>query len=522
MATVTAQSLGRNSLFAALAQLWRIGSRLVLTPIILQQIGLGGYGTWVLLFSLSAYISLFDTSFGFAYSKYTAEYDRRGDYRTLAEIIGAGIISIGSMGLVALLATAVFRYPILEALQVPETIRGDSGIALVIVMFCLFLRMSFGCTFQILGGLQRIDLRYKLEIFASFVEFCTALVLLVRGWGILGLALGHLTGQVSSTIWAWVLCKRIAPNLRISVFRCSREGFRLILALGGKFQLLTIVNVAAREGIKILLSVLLGVGAVGIYNLAIRLLQLGSSLSQSLIGPLMPAFANLYAGNEKERWERLFVRSSKVIAALGASSLAFIALFADQALLAWTGEAFPRAAWTIRVLATVEFLLLLTGVASASLRARGVLGPELAFSTAAVVALLLCIYPFYQLAEYRGIIFALLLSRVVFSVGFLAFFFREGRRSIVWYARDVVLRVAVCSAVAFGAVYWSMARYELGFAFALGTRWGTAAEILVWSVPYLLITAAGFWRIAFEAEERAMLSSFVVGRMPGWMRSAES
>jgi hypothetical protein len=134
---------------------------------------------------------------------------------------------------------------------------------------------------------------------------------------------------------------------------------------------------------------------------------------------------------------------------------------------------------------------------------------------------LLCIYPFYHFAEYRGIVFSLLLWRLVFAVGFLACFFREDERSIVWYVRDVVLRVAVCSAVAFGAVYWSMARYELGFAVGLGARWGAVVQILIWSVPYLLISIAGFWKIAFEAEERATLNSFLGDRLAGWMSSAQ-
>lgn len=522
MAKVTARSLARNSLFAGLAQLWTIGSRFILTPIILQQIGLDGYGTWVLLFSVCAYVSLFDTSFGFAYSKYTAEYDRRGDYDTLAQIIGAGILSIGSVGLAALVAALAFRYPILEALNVPDGIRHDAGIALVIVVFCLLFRMSLGCTFQVLAGLQRIDLRYKLTIFASLVDFCVALALLVRGWGILGLAFGHLTGQVASTIWAWALCKRIAPSLRISPFHFSKHGFRLILGLGGKFQLLSAVNIAIREGIKILLSVLMGVGTVGVFQLAIRLLQLGSSLAQSLIGPLMPAFANLYAGDEKQREQRLFTQSSKVIATLGALSLAFVALFADQALTAWTGQAFPRAAWTIRVFATVQFVTLLTGVASASLRARGIVAPEIKFVLVSFAVMLLCIYPFYQFAEYQGIIFAVFLGRLTGAIWFLGYFFRESGRSVLCYVRDVVLGVVACSAVAFVTVYWSMSRYALGLALELGTRWSAVAEILIWSIPYLLISAASFWMIVFKAEERSMLSSFVMDRVPGWMKSAAS
>jgi len=62
LAEVSVKSLGRNAAYAALAQIWRIGSRFVLTPIILSKIGLDGYGTWILLFSLCDYVSVFSTT----------------------------------------------------------------------------------------------------------------------------------------------------------------------------------------------------------------------------------------------------------------------------------------------------------------------------------------------------------------------------------------------------------------------------------------------------------------------------
>ena len=48
MAQVTAKSSARNSVYALVAQVWRIASRFLLTPLIIAKLGLEGYGVWML------------------------------------------------------------------------------------------------------------------------------------------------------------------------------------------------------------------------------------------------------------------------------------------------------------------------------------------------------------------------------------------------------------------------------------------------------------------------------------------
>ena len=92
MAKVTGRALARSSGFGIGAEVWRILSRLILTPIIISKLGIAGYGTWTVLFSITAQFGVVKISFGAAYAKLTAEYDSKGDYHTLRSIISAGIV----------------------------------------------------------------------------------------------------------------------------------------------------------------------------------------------------------------------------------------------------------------------------------------------------------------------------------------------------------------------------------------------------------------------------------------------
>lgn len=509
MSKVNARNLGRNSLFATLSHLWRIGSRFVLTPVIIAQMGMEGYGTWTLLFSVSASVAVLDTSFGLVYAKYTAEYDRRGDYEALSEILGTGIALVMAIGVVGIGVFWLFRAAVFDVLNVPDDLTESAGLALVLILSALLLRMSYGASYQVLSGLQRSDLHYKLIILASLLDFAVALPLLLAGWGLLALAIGHAIGQAIAIAIGVVVCKRFCPEVTLSPLRASREGFRRIAGLGGRFQLLSAFNTIMNEGTKVVLAALLGTAMVGVYEIAHKLTMLGKSVSGSVLAPLMPAFANLHAGRDAERARQLYVGGSKAIALFAMTCLSFLAVMADDVILMWTGEEVPLAAWTIRILAVGEFLSLLTGVATASLRGRGRVGLELAHGLLGGGTMLLAFWPLYQLLEYPGIVYARLIGAVAGASWFLLMFFRREGLSLRVYLRDVVGRVLVTGALACGAV-WVVRWHIHGIGSAQWSdRWRAVLDVALNGVAFVAVIALAAWLLVLTVGERQRVARTV-------------
>lgn len=511
MSKVNARSLGRNSLFAGIAQFWQIGSRLVLTPLVIAQVGLAGYGTWTLLFSLTAYVSMFNSGFALAYVNYTAQYDNNQQYRKLTEALGSGIALTVSLGLLAFGLFWNFSGALLGTLNVPENLTADAGVALLVVSGCLVLRMSYGAAFEVLSGLQRIDLNYKLHILASFIEFGVTLFLLLADWGLLGLAIGYACGQVVSTALAIVACRMLCPALRFSPFYVTREGLRNIGVLGGRFQLLAVINTFTTEGVKVLMAVVLGTAWVGIYELAKKLIQLCRSVSGSLLGPLMPAFASLHAGRDQQASQALFIQGSKLISIVATFSLIFLVLTADRLLLLWTGEQVPEAAWTARMLAPATFFVLLTGVATARLRGQGEVMLEIYYALLGSLMIVLAIFPLYHFFAYSGIVYALLISNVISSLAFLLVFFHYAKLPLVDYFKEVVIKVAGYGIVASFPVL--ALRYSFYGSVAPETwslRWWVLLEMAVYGAVYLVAFGWLVWGLVLDTDERAKLKSLLV------------
>ncbi len=510
MAAINIKTLGRSAITSGLAQLWRIASRLILTPLIISSIGMEGYGVWTLVFSVAAYVQMTNASFGLAYTKFTAECVRHRRYDELSHIIGSGMTGVGSIAVLGLLLAWLFGEPVMAWLEVPEAMVPDAALALVMVLGVLVVRMTVGCTMEILAGLQRIDLTHRLNAFSYLLEFLVSVPLLIAGYGIVGLAAGHALGQVLINIIAYWMVRKRLPQVHISPLYLSREGMRKVLSVGGRFQLLWAVNTVASQSAKIILSKLVGVEWVGIYELAEKLIGLAKTASEAVIAPLMPAFASLRAGGDKLKERILFIKSSKTDVLMGGLSFTFIALFANRVLLMWTGQEVPQAAWTIQILAFPEVWLLLTSVVSASLRAQGQVRLEVTWALitfSLAIGLVIILAP---LMGFEGVIYSRMIAQLVSTTWYLRAYFKQSGLGWGEYLKGTgIPKLAIILGSVATLIVVGHSLLPPLVPPGLSPRLGAAVELVVWSVPYLLVVGVTVWKFYLEADDRERIGTLL-------------
>ncbi len=509
MSKVNLRTLGRNTLVAGLAEVWRVVSRFVLTPLIIGALGMEGYGVWTLVFSVAAYVSMANASFGLAYTKFTAECMQAEQYDRLSRIIGSGMVGIGSVALLGFAAAALFGESIMRALNVPEALVADAGSALMIVLVVLVLRMSIGCCHEVLSGLQRMDLTSRLAIIGSIIEFCVSVPLIFAGYGLVGLAIGHLAGYGSNNFMAYWLVRKHAPQVRISPLMMSREGFRLMLGIGGKFQILMGINTLVMHGAKFVISVVLGPVWVGVYNLADRLLELGRAASAAVVGPLMPAFADTQARGDSEKERVLLLKGSKADGLTGGGVLTFLAIFAPYVVFIWTGEDIADAAWALQVIAFGDGMFVLTSVISSNLRARGQVRLEMTTALMSGVIGIGSMFPLMAWWGFEGAVIARLLAQVTAASWYLGAFLRVAKIPFAEYLRGTrILWVGLgLAAAALPAALG--ARLVPLPSFGLPARWHAVVTVAVWGSLFGAIAIAATWRLALDDEERTRLRGIV-------------
>jgi O-antigen/teichoic acid export membrane protein len=503
MSAVSVGTLARSSAYVNAAQLWQMASRLVLTPVVIATLGLEGYGAWTLVFSLCSYALALDAGAGWVYAKLTAELDERGDYVLLSEVVSSELVLVGSaaaLGLGVLWLTHTWVLPIFG---VPQHLFQETERALLVLSVAVVFEATAGCVLGVLAGLQRMDLQYRFIIFGSVAEFATVLPLLLAGLGMAALPLGLLAGEAVSIGAGWFQCRRLRPALRLSPFRASSVGVKQVVQLGIRFQSLSLAGTTLREGIRLLISSLYGTAALGIFHLADRLLSVARTPGLAVISPLMPAFANLGSGRHARRWRRLFLHASKVVGVAAALPLLFAAVFAGPILFAWTGQHFPDAAWTARVLAPVEFATLVTGVVGARLRAAGTVRLELTSGLVGSVLALLGLAGAYPLAGYAGSVVAVACGRCVGALWFLERFASSWKLDRWDYVRTTVLAPVLLFApvcLLFGTVASGLPILNSNDA----GRWAVLGTLALLAGGYALACAPLAWFLGLSAAERAL------------------
>lgn len=517
MSAVSMGALARSAVYVNAAQLWQMASRLVLTPIIIAALGLEAYGAWALVFGLCSYVIAADTGAGWVYAKLTAELDEQRDYALLSELIGSGLVLVGSAAVFGLTALWLAHAWVLPVLGVAPHLLHETERTLAVLSAAVVFDAGAGCVLDVLAGLQRMDLKYRFIIFGSVAEFATALALLLTGAGMVALPIGLLTGEVVSIGFARMYCRRLRPALVLSPLRASVRGVQQVVGLGMRFEGLVLLSTAFTQGIRVLISSLYGTSALGIFHLAERLLSVGSTPGLAVISPLMPAFANL--GQDTGRWRRLFVHASKALGVAAALPLVFAAVFAGPILFAWTGQHFPGAAWTVRILAPVEFLSLLTGVAAARLRAAGMVGLELSSGFLGGLLSLVGLVAAFPFAGYAGSVVAVACGRSIGALWFLDRFASFGKVGRSNYLASAVLAPLLLFApvgLVLGTAAFALPILNLDGA----TRAGVLCTLALLAAVYGLICAALAWFLGFTAAERAGIVRFISGGQPIASRGA--
>jgi len=439
--------------------------------------------------------------------KFTAEYDLKREYDRLSRIISAGVALTGGLGILVLGSIWLARDPLFHFLKIPEHLLADAASALALIMATVLLKITLGRVFQILEGLQRMDLRYKMGILASAVDFTVAISLLLAGYGLPALATGYVCGQILATSLGWFLCNRLCPSLRLSPFLISRDAIRELVSLAGRFQLSSLLGMGFLNGLNVVISNLCGTSLFAVFELARKLLKLARTSSGALIAPLMSAFANLHSAKDTKRWRDLYVMSFKAVVFAAVVSYCSLVVFADRIILAWTGNEYDLAAWSIRTMFIGYFVNILTGVGIASLRGQGTVKLEIRYQIRTIVLTAVTIFPAYHWAGFKGVIVALTVSNVAASAWFLVVYSRQ-QGAFVRDLAKVVLRSSVIGGVLIGgALLLRPLADQLVPAWSL--RWSAVFEVAVWGLLLSLLTGLASWYAIFPKAERQYLAQKV-------------
>ena len=503
------KTVSRNSLFTVIYNGWYLGSRLVLTPVILSYVTIEEYGLWSYCFVVLSYLAT--TAFGFnnTYIRYTADYRSRNENEKLNELVSTGLITMICFSAVLFLALWFLVPRILNLLGIDTALQETAGTLLLGTAAIFVLNSSLAAFQNILEGEQKIALVRKIFLVASFIEIALILIFFEMGFGVFSLLWAFVVRLAVTILLSVFFAYRVFPFLRISVKLYRKEALKAFTGFGNQMNLLGLLGLFIHSLDRIFITRILHLQAVGIYEIGRKFPNMGLMLPGAIASTLMPAASHLEGSSQHERLKGLYVTATRYLMILSSIPYAFLIFFAPQIIETWVGQGYSQSVYVMQILALGTFVNLFTGIGTAFVRGIGKPKYEIQYMAISTSIILASVVPLIRHMGIQGAAWAYCIGQIVGSIYFL---WRANRLfEISWYR--FVGQVLPPVILMFGMGLPTMALCELVWPLAESSRWIGLGILAALGLFYMAVSLMAFYllqRFLFSSDERQKLSSLPI------------
>ena len=373
-------ALGVYAVYAA-----AIVAGLVVTPVVLHEIGDVEFGIWSFIGAITIYLSVLDLGVGPSIVRFAAKARGERAPDETSRLASVGLAMYAAIGLVTLPVGALLAWLVPLLVETPNDLVWPARISTFLVVLSLAARFPLGLFTNLLLAQQRFDVQ-NLASFVSTVLYAVLVVLLVPNGGGL-ILLGALTLLTTLLRLAlpllWV--RREVPGLRLRREYVTRDGVRELTAFSGSMFLVHVANKVVFSADVIVVGIVLGPVAATFYAIPAKLFTLAFGLSSAATNLTFPAFSEYEGAGETERQRRLLLAALRGGSAVAALLALPLLLMPDQLIQAWVGDGYAESTSTMALLAVVAFVHQPVYLMTQYLTARG-LPQGIARTLIAVVA----------------------------------------------------------------------------------------------------------------------------------------
>jgi O-antigen/teichoic acid export membrane protein len=339
-------ALSNWAVFAA-----NIATTLVLSPIVVRELGASQYGIWLLVTAVTGYLGLIEAGVTVSTGRFLNYHIGRKDTRSAEATVSTALAFYVTVAAFLLLAVALFSLPI-SSLATPEL--GLDGRTLLLLV--ILQTANVGGTFmaavfaQLLHAENRFDLKNGVLLLGLLFRFIATILVFRYGGGLYELACVQVVSTLLTLILLASLARRFGPGLKLGPKAVSRSAFAEIFGFG-KWAFVN--NIASRidgQSGVILTGVFLTPKAVAHFGVAQMLVEYGVQLVQNIVAVAVPDLTKS-AGRGDLNSIRHFVAAAGQVSAFFAVPLLIGVAFLGPAFVTlWMGAEFADAAHVMVIL----------------------------------------------------------------------------------------------------------------------------------------------------------------------------
>lgn len=347
------KSLHENAFWEISSRIWTLVIVFFLTPFLITKLGSHNYGIYVIVMSVTGFMSVLNFGMGEATLRFLAYYHERNDILDLNRIITSSFVIyllVGGIGCIILL---IFANGIASLFKMSPT---ETALAkdMLKLMGIIFFFDCLSATFNAIpAALQRYDLKTKITIFQSIIQVTGTVILLLSGYGIYALVVLTLFVTLFIQLIYLFVARRLLPGIALR-FNNLKMGMREVFNYSFYSMLSNIMGIIWANADRLLLGAFIGPNAVSFLSVPQQMVFRGNMLISGACAVLLPRFSTMQID---DKLKQLFLTSAFIM--LNAS----IALFVPMTVLVkdflglWITADFAANSFFIAQLISASFII---------------------------------------------------------------------------------------------------------------------------------------------------------------------
>jgi O-antigen/teichoic acid export membrane protein len=271
----------------------------VLAPIVVTHLGSVYYGVWSLLMQFTGYLWLFDFGVRESVIKYVAQYQSSGETDKLETTVRTAISVYALVALVALAAVAGMVAVLPFLFNIPPEAILPARIAAFVTGATVAQSFLTNVFVGMLMGLQRIYLVSQVGVLFALVRAAGTYLLLINGYGIVGLSLLHLAMSLVNGALVIYLCRVHLPQVPLRPVKPAREEVQKLFNYGKYVLLANIGDKVVFATDAIVIGIFLPIASLTPYAIAGTLISHMRSVVMAMASIFNPLTSHLRAGGDE-------------------------------------------------------------------------------------------------------------------------------------------------------------------------------------------------------------------------------
>jgi O-antigen/teichoic acid export membrane protein len=335
-----------------------IGTTYILTPLLIRTLGDGGYGTWTLITSITAYIGLLSMGIPMACVRYLAQHAAQRDTVRLNSMIAScAALYLAMSGLALIVGVVLMRAFALY--DIPSAFGGEAPLALAVMVLYVSAGFIGFLPEGILFAHHAFVPRNLVRVSGVLLRFALTIAVLRSSPSLILLALIQIACLVFDVSLSVFIIRRRYPDLRIRFGGFELGMVRRILSFSVYVVLL---NAGARlvfETDALVIGATLGVASIPYYVVANSLIVYLMEFVVSIAAVVSPMATTLATTGRRDELREMFLKWSKVALSITMMAGLFLIVLGPRFLGWWIDPSYERDAGTVLQILMVSSLVFL-------------------------------------------------------------------------------------------------------------------------------------------------------------------